>query len=100
TPSVGSSNEQFVVRSRDVQGDDADLGIEVNEQADRLTKAAAARQFVAGQSIDPAIIGEQRQPVRGLRMEMDRRAVAFAPFELGDFLESDMALHRPDPAAL
>src|SRR5437763_13214554 len=33
-------------------------------------------------------------------MEVDERPVALAPLEFADLLERQMALHRPDPAAL
>src|SRR4051794_21682598 len=33
-------------------------------------------------------------------MEMDARPVALAPFEVGNLIEREMALHRANPAAL
>ena len=63
-------------------------------------KPRALGSLSPAKRVDPAIGREQRQPVGGLGVEVDERPVAFAPLELADLIEREMALHRPDPAAL
>ena len=80
--------------------DDVHFGLEVDKQSHRLAEAPRARQLVAGQRVNPPVRREQRQPVRRLRVEVNERLIALAPFELGNLVEREVTLHRAYPAAL
>ncbi len=75
---------------------DIDVGGKIDHQADRLAKAAATRQLVAGQRVEAPILGKQQDLVRCLGMKNKGRAIALLVFELG--IKLLMPLHGADPA--
>ena len=75
---VAGGGQQFHLRPDDHQGDNADLGREVDHQTDRLAESAATGQFVAAEGVNPAVLGREQQLVGRLGVEDRCQRIALA----------------------